>query len=96
MSEPIIDIIHFLIFIVPGAIAVWSFRHFTKSNKQGDFEYLTLSAFWGVIILAIQSLIVSTSELNKLLSNPYAATMVLSLFGFFGGWLASKIAKLLR
>ncbi len=93
MPEPTIDLISFFIFIVPGAITVWTYRNFTKSKKAGDFEYIALSAFWGVIIVAIQQLIAPRGKFTEIINNQYAAAFAFSLFGFIFGWLGSQITK---
>lgn len=94
MPESAIDLTHFFLFIVPGAMTVWSYRHFTKSTKSGDFEYLALSAFWGTAILIIEGAISSTESLTKLLGNPYIATLALSIVGFSFGWIGYWIIKI--
>jgi peptidoglycan/LPS O-acetylase OafA/YrhL len=85
---------NFLIFIIPGFLTVWSFRYFTESKKKGDFEFLGLSFIWGLIMLIIFQLINKKNyPVERLLSNPYAAAVVLSLFGFISGWLGNQIIQ---
>jgi len=94
MNFPSISGFEFLIFVIPGFITVWAFRYFTKSKKTGDFEYLGLSFFWGLIMLLIFELIGSEESIKKLLQNYYATAIVLSLFGFIFGWLGSIIPEI--
>lgn len=83
MSESIsITDFHFLLFIIPGFIAVWTWRYSTYSKKQGDFELLGLSFFWGIVIAALYA--ATTKDKNGaelLIKNPYAACVVLSTIG---------------
>lgn len=42
----------YILFVIPGFIAVWTFRHFTGSkDKLGEFEYVMWSSIWGFILL---------------------------------------------
>ncbi len=98
MDQINLDVYHFLIFIIPGFIVVWTFRYFTGSKKDGDFEFLGLSFFWGLVVLMLFILI---NELSadakkaalKLLENPYAAAFVLSVFAVAIGWVGSEIVN---
>jgi predicted membrane protein len=86
---------NFLIFLIPGFVTVWSFRYFSNINRKGDFEFLGLSFIWGMIILSVFGLIVQEEyRVAKLLSNPYAAAITLSLLGLILGWFGSKITRL--
>lgn len=83
MSEiTTLDIFHIFLFIIPGFITVWSFRYLTNSKKSADFEYFSLSIFWGIIMVFFYGLISKKETFNKLISNPYLASIVLSIFGF--------------
>lgn len=55
MPELPIDKISFWILIIPGFILVWSFRYFTDSKKAGDFEFLGLGIFWGIMNIVLLS-----------------------------------------
>jgi len=37
-------------FVIPGFALVWTFRHFTKVPKIGEFEYAAWSFLWGVFL----------------------------------------------
>lgn len=88
----------FFYIILGGFITVWTFRYITKSNKAIDsFEYLGLSAFWGLFILMIFELILKDPEkINKALQNQYSAGFIFSivfapLLGLLGGTLARPV-----
>jgi len=89
-----VDAMHLFIFIVPGFIVVWSFRYFTDSIKNSDFEYLILGVIWGLLLLTFNGLVSTKDQLTKLLENPYAAALVFSLMGGFFGWLGSMLSRL--
>jgi hypothetical protein len=85
---------NFLIFVIPGFITVWTYRHVSWSDKKScDFEYLGLSFFWGLIMLLLYGLINKNDSVKKLLENPYIAAFVLSGFGLFVGWLGGRISR---
>lgn len=85
---------NFLIFTIPGFLTVWSFRYFSNSKKTGDFEFLGLSFIWGLIMLLVFELIVKEGyRVERLLNNPYAAALVLSLLGFILGWVGSQMIQ---
>lgn len=44
------DITYFL-FVIPGFFLVWTYRHFTKAQDLGQFEYAAWSLLWGVVEL---------------------------------------------
>ena len=90
MPEINIDTIHFFIFVIPGAITVWAFRYFRKSKKMGDFEYLALSAFWGLMMLATLSFFIP-EEAARLLKNPYALALSFSIVGLFGSFFSVSL-----
>jgi len=94
------NINNFLIFIVPGFITVWTFRYFTKSEKKGDFEFLLLSFFWGLMSLFFTELGYSilyptdyTIKFSKLIGNPYTAALLLPMTSVLFGILGSYISK---
>ena len=90
-----IDQFLFFLFIIPGAITVWSFRFFRKSKKTGDFEYLALSVFWGVVMLSILMFLVPV-ETKRLIENPYASVLVFSFFGFCASFVVHKITVFIK
>jgi len=105
MDQIPLDIYNFLIFIIPGFVAVWTFRYFTSSNKKGDFEFLGLSFIWGLILLVITEYLSQIAygaeheqKINKLLGNPYAMALVQSVTAFIigaaGAFLSKKIHKI--
>lgn len=90
MENLSIDITHFLLFVIPGFILVWTFRNFTGSKKTGDFEYAGLSFFWGLVMVSIYGAMLP-GRLGDLLSNPYAAALGLSPFCFMAGVVVAKL-----
>jgi hypothetical protein len=40
----------YILFVIPGFTLVWTYRHFTKATKIGEFEYAAWSFLWGVIL----------------------------------------------
>jgi hypothetical protein len=93
MLEISFDLVHILIFVIPGFIIVWSFRYFTDSKKSADFEYFALSTFWGLLNLLFYELISRAENVKSLLQNPYAATFVLSIFGLIIGWFGGVLSR---
>ncbi len=94
MNEISLSDYHFLIFIIPGFLVIWTFRYFTDSKKQGDFELLGLSFVWGLIVLIlVEGLLGSQDKIQKLFENPYVAAVILSIFGVILGWLGSLLPK---
>ena len=79
-----LDTVTFFQIVLAGFVIVWTFRHFTHSEKKmGDFEWLASSAFWGVISLVIfVQFFQSYSKIKDLLSNPFATCVVVSVLGF--------------
>lgn len=88
----------FFTIILSGFITVWVFRYMTKSEKYIDtFEYLGLSAFWGLMIICIFEFLQKDQEkVSNLLNNHYASGIIFSLFfapllGFLGSILARPL-----
>lgn len=88
----------FFTIILSGFITVWVFRYMTKTEKHLDtFEYLCLSAFWGLIIILIFEFLQKDQEkIVGLLTNHYASGIIFSLFfapllGFLGSILAGPL-----
>lgn len=90
-----IDITHFLLFAIPGLITVWAFRYFTDSKKTGDFEYLGLSFFWGLVLAGFYAQIIPSPD-TSLLANPYAASFGLSVVGFIGAFIVKAVIFLFK
>lgn len=90
------DIQNFLSFVLCGFTTVWTFRHLKKIQRTSDFEYLALSIFWGVVVLMLFDLLpgINTDQKNKLLTNPFAAGLVLSIFGFSLGFFGYQIRRI--
>ena len=82
---------HFLIFTIPGFLVVWSFRFFTQSKREGDFEYLGLSFVWGFILLILFGNLFRGQVEN--VSNLYALASLLSIGAIVLGWIGSQIAR---
>lgn len=88
----------FFLIILSGFVTVWTFRHFMEIRKTGDFEYLALSAFWGLFNIAVVeiSLLNDQTKISQVITNPYAGGFVLCIFGFLfglGGAIFLKIFK---
>jgi len=49
----------YLLFVIPGFCLVWTYRHFTKSSKIGEFEYAAWSFLWGVPQFLLAGFIIS-------------------------------------
>jgi hypothetical protein len=78
---------------------IWSFRYFSHSqSKISDFEYVGFSSFWGVIILGIYGWLTKShpEQLQILISNPFAAGVVLSCLGFLMGLIFGRIFRPIR
>lgn len=90
MSDVSIADINFLFFVIPGFIAVWSYRYSTYSEKKADFEYLGLSFFWGLVIAALSTLLLKNSSL---FNNPYAVSLTFSIIGLAGAFTVSVIKE---
>jgi hypothetical protein len=85
-----------LTFVIPGFITVWSFRNFTHSKKIGDFEYLGLSIFWGLIMVVLNSIISPKDSFREVLGNPFAAAIAFSFVGCILGFWVARIANKIR
>jgi hypothetical protein len=91
-----IDTYHFFVIVLSGFTTVWSYRKFSHSRTPiSDFEYLGFSTLWGTLILATYAQILKNNveQMIKLLSNPLAAGLFLSLLGIIAGYLASRIKR---
>lgn len=93
MLEQSLDLFHFFLFVIPGFITVWSFRHFIESKEKADFEYFALSVFWGLIMILLYGLFLKQEKFIKLLENPYAGAVTLSILGLIMGWLGSILIR---
>ena len=89
-----IDAYSFLTLGVSGFMTVWTFRKLTKQKeKLGEFEYLGLSTFWGMIIIFTALLIPKTNPENfyKAFNNPFAVGFVFSCFGIIMAILGAEL-----
>ena len=98
MTNMPIDQFTFWIFLITGFMLVWSFRYFTDSKKQGDFEFLGLGIFCGFINLMIFSFLMKFSYAkfptnDNPLVEMYAAGLILSIVSISLGLLAAQISK---
>lgn len=85
--------------ILAGFVAVWTFRHFSKSQaKISDFEYLGWSSFWGLVLLVImEGILKNYPKLNELIANPFATGLFLSIFGIIlGSIIGSKLTLFIK
>ncbi len=48
----------YVLFVIPGFVLVWSYRHFTKAKQIGDFEYAAWSLVWGTLIFILIGLMI--------------------------------------
>ena len=87
-----IDITTLLIFVMPGFFLVRAI----SDKKRGDFEYLMLSMFWGIILMAIYYKIYPQDKMLVYLNNPYAGAIIFSISAWAFGWLTKRIAKQFR
>ncbi len=95
--EQVFNLYSFLIFIVPGFITLWAFSRFNKSKKLNVLELLILCFFWGLVVLVIFEFLVNEKDkINSLLSNPFAACLVLSLIGGGIGFLGAEISMIIN
>ncbi len=91
---PSIDQFSFWIFLIPGFVLVWSFRYFTNSDKKGDFEFLGLGMFCGLLNLILYGLLIKWGLLKSVpMENQYSAAIILSMFSFTVGLMSAQISK---
>jgi len=89
----------FFFIILGGFITVWTFRYITNSKKAMDsFEYLGLSAFWGLfIIMMFESIQKDLDKVDRMFQNQYAAGFIFSvLFAPFLGLVGSVLVRPMR
>ncbi len=90
-----IDTLTFFYVALCGFMTVWTFRYFTnRKEKYSEFEWLGLSAFWGVAVLGLWGMIPDSTEKTKIFANPFAAGFMLSFVGILLGYGASRISKM--
>lgn len=98
-----------LYLVIPGFVVVWSFRHFSHSTKAGDFEFLGLSAVWGLILVVLVEGAIHLvcrlpwdsvcpgrdpgRNIQELFSNPYAFAILMLPLGFAVGGLGSAVTQ---
>lgn len=85
--------------ILSGFVAVWTYRHFVKSQaKITEFEYLGWSAFWGLIIIVLFQLWAklinfNTPAFNEIFKNPFATGLLMSILGLVGGMVTGLVIR---
>ncbi len=83
--------------VLSGFMTVWSYRHVTGSTRTGEFEYLGLSIFWGMLNLALYELLQpDQAAIATYLANPYAAGFALSLIGAALGGLIGFLRMMIK
>lgn len=87
------EIVHLLVFTIPGFFGVWAFRKANDSKSINDFEYLMFSVFWGIILLGFFGWAGEKETFIKAFENIYAACIVFSLFSIFFGSVFGQINK---
>lgn len=96
LNEITIDSFYFWILLLPGFALVWTFRYFTDSDKKGDFEFLGLSLFCGLLNLiylgSLAKLGFDLSSLDSIEFLPVTA-LVLSGSAFGIGLISAQISK---
>ncbi len=94
MPEAPIDLFHLFLFVLPGFVFAWSYRHFAKLGRPGDFEYFGQSVFFGLILLVSVQGIMGTEKFVEMIGNPYAAALALSTFGIAAAWAINESRKI--
>jgi hypothetical protein len=90
-----IDTQWFLEVFLGGFMTVWAFRYFSGSKeKYAEFEWLALSAVWGIVLIGMVGMLPDKDQLAKLFSNPLATGLTSSLLGLFFGYAGSRIARM--
>ena len=78
-------------------MTVYSYRFFIKSDKKlAEFEWLGLSAFWGLILIAFLSSLKSNPHLTEMFANPFATALVATTFGIIFSLIGSQIVKICK
>jgi hypothetical protein len=89
-----IETLTFFYVALSGFMAIWTFRYFTnRKERTSEFEWLGLSIFWGLAILACLNSITDIPTRTKLLQNPLLAGFTLSFLGIVFGYGASYLSK---
>ena len=90
-----LDTYTFFEIILSGFIMIKTYRLFQENmTKYSEFEWLGLSAFWGLIIMLTVSSVQNNSVImHDLIINPLNTGIVMSMFGIIFGWLASIISR---
>ena len=99
-----VDTYSFFLIVLSGFSFVWTFRKVSGSRHGSisDFEYLGFSSIWGVLILGLYTWVMRKhpDQVTTVLSNPFAAGVVLSMLGcflgFLIGWLGGKVRRVFR
>jgi hypothetical protein len=99
-----LNYISYLLFVVPGFCFVWTYKHFTKAQKIGEFEYAAWSFLWGVPLLLLVNKIISLLHINLPAippNNPaallgsfagfsFCSAIIVFPLGFFAAWIAHR------
>ena len=76
----------YLLFVVPGFCLVWTYRHFTKAPKIGEFEYAVWSLLWGAVLTLLLGVVL------KLENNPGPTLPLNNPAALLGGLLGISLA----
>ena len=87
-----IDLVHILVFMMPGFFFV---RAFSIKEKSG-FEYSMLSMFWGIVLIALFYEIFPIDGFLPLLENPYAGAVSFSILAWVLGHILGDITSRFR
>jgi hypothetical protein len=89
-----LEMLHLLIFTIPGFFAVWSYHRAKNKKIESDFEYLILSFFWGLVIMAVLGWIMPGYKFELFFKNIYSSALVLSLISIsLGSIIGGKLDK---
>ena len=92
------DTYNFLVVGLTGFVTVWTFRKYAGSKEKLDsFEYLGISAFWGLVVLCTSSMLLDdkgTKAADEMFKNPYVSGFVMSLLGGAAGGISGLVTRL--
>lgn len=90
-----LDTLWFFEIFLGGFITVWTYRFFSnKSEKYSEFEWFGSSAFWGLIIVVLVSMLPKKDVIKQLLDNPLATGTVCSFLGILFGYGGSRLIRM--
>lgn len=93
---PFDNIYIYFFVILGGFMLVRSFRvSMNYKEKLGEFEYLGLSSFWGIVILFVWS-IFATKTNSGSINNILEGGVLLTLIGFLLGKMAAWLLKMFK